>query len=110
MKLPICTAYLIEEQGISYLAEADLDSAFTPLQAAVCTYRIALGPKGGTESEDIAVYVFSIGREIGVDVGAVRELCDADDIAARFFSRCENEAYLTLERNSMPSGIRPLRP
>jgi len=39
--------YLIEEQGMSYLAEADGDSALTPLQAAACTYRIALGPRAG---------------------------------------------------------------
>jgi hypothetical protein len=39
--------YLIEEQGISYLAEVDSDSALMPLQAAACTYRIALGPRAG---------------------------------------------------------------
>jgi hypothetical protein len=32
---------------MSYLAEADGDSALTPLQAAACTYRIALGPRAG---------------------------------------------------------------
>ena len=50
-----------------------------------------------SHSWDVAVYGFSRGREIGVDVEAVRELRDADDIAARFFSRRENEAYLDLE-------------
>ena len=30
-----------------YLAEADSHSALTPLQAAACTYRIALGPHAG---------------------------------------------------------------
>jgi len=30
---------------MSYLAEADPDRALTPLQAAACTYRIALGPR-----------------------------------------------------------------
>ena len=34
--------YLIEEQGMTYLAEPDSDNALTPLQAASCTYRSAL--------------------------------------------------------------------
>src|SRR3954471_4171954 len=41
------TGYLIEEQGMSYLAQAESDRALTPLQAAACTYRIALGPRAG---------------------------------------------------------------
>jgi hypothetical protein len=41
------TGYLIAEQGMSYLAEAESDSALTPLQAAACNYRIALGPRAG---------------------------------------------------------------
>ena len=47
LRLLTRTGYLIEEQGMSYLAEADSDSALTPLQAAACTYRIALGPRAG---------------------------------------------------------------
>jgi hypothetical protein len=42
--------YLIEEQGMRYLAEPDADDAdraLTALQAASCTYRIALGPRAG---------------------------------------------------------------
>jgi ribosomal protein S27E len=38
---------LIEEQGTRYLAEVEADRALTPLQAASCTYRIALGPRAG---------------------------------------------------------------
>jgi len=38
---------LIEEQGVTYLADFDAPSALTPLQAASCTYRIALGPRAG---------------------------------------------------------------
>ncbi len=36
--------FLIEEQGMSYLTDTDPDLALGPLQAAACTYRIALGP------------------------------------------------------------------
>jgi len=39
--------FLIEEQGMAYLAEIDSDNPLTSLQAASCTYRIALGPRAG---------------------------------------------------------------
>jgi len=58
-----------------------------------------------SHSEDVAVYAFSRGREIGVDVEAIRELSDADDIAARFFSRRENETYLALDPHDRPLGF-----
>jgi 4'-phosphopantetheinyl transferase len=44
-----------------------------------------------SHSDDVAVYALSRGREIGIDVEAVRVIPDADDIAARFFSHRENE-------------------
>jgi hypothetical protein len=47
LKLLTRTGYLIEEQGMSYLTEADPDHPLTRLQAAACTYRIALGPHAG---------------------------------------------------------------
>ena len=56
-------------------------------------------------SEDIAVYAFALDREIGVDVEAVRELPDADEIAARCFSLRENEAYLALSARDRPLGF-----
>ncbi len=38
---------LVEAEGMTYLGEIDADHALTPLQAASCTYRIALGPRAG---------------------------------------------------------------
>jgi len=58
-----------------------------------------------SHSEDVAVYAFAPGREIGIDVEAVREIRDADDIAARFFSRRECEAYRALDRHDRPLGF-----
>jgi 4'-phosphopantetheinyl transferase len=58
-----------------------------------------------SHSEDVAVYAFALGREIGIDVEAIREIPDADDIAARFFSRCEYQAYRALERGDKPLGF-----
>ena len=54
---------------------------------------------------DVALYAFSRGREIGVDVEAVYELRDADAVAASFFSRRENEAYLALDPRDQPLGF-----
>ena len=47
MKLLTRTGHLIEEQGMTYLAEADGVARSRPTQAAACTYRIALGPRAG---------------------------------------------------------------
>lgn len=38
---------LIEEEGMSYLAEMETNAALAPLQSAACTYRIALGRRAG---------------------------------------------------------------
>jgi hypothetical protein len=43
----MCKGFLIEKQGMTYLADTDPDLAFGPLQAAACTYRIALGLRAG---------------------------------------------------------------
>ena len=49
-----------------------------------------------SHSGEVAVYAFARGREIGIDVEAVRTLRDSDSIAARFFSPQENAAYQAL--------------
>jgi 4'-phosphopantetheinyl transferase len=49
-----------------------------------------------SHSEEIAVYAFSQGREVGIDIEAIRKVRDADAIVSGFFSRCEQEAYLAL--------------
>ena len=43
MRLLTRKGFLIEEQGMSYLADTDPDTALGPLRAAACTYRIASG-------------------------------------------------------------------
>jgi 4'-phosphopantetheinyl transferase len=52
--------------------------------------------------DDVAVYALSHGREIGVDVEAVRVVPDADAIAARMFSRGENEVYRSVDPRDKP--------
>jgi 4'-phosphopantetheinyl transferase len=55
--------------------------------------------------DDVAVYAFSYGIAIGVDVEAVRAIPDADRIAAHFFSADENEAYCALDADDKPLGF-----
>ena len=47
MRLLTRLGALIEEPERTYLAETDTDGALRALQAASCTYRIALGPRAG---------------------------------------------------------------
>ena len=54
---------------------------------------------------ELVAYAFAPGREIGVDLEAVRPLPDADDIAARFFSRHENETYRGLAPRDRTLGF-----
>lgn len=58
-----------------------------------------------SHSGDLAVYAFAYGREVGVDVEAVRALRDADRIAARFFSPREFREYLALRPCDRPLGF-----
>ena len=39
--------YPLEEQGMTYIADMDADNQLASLQAASCTYRIALGLRAG---------------------------------------------------------------
>ena len=55
--------------------------------------------------DEVAVYALAVGREVGIDVEAVRTIRDADAIAARWFSRCENDAYQALEPREKPLGF-----
>ena len=54
---------------------------------------------------ELAICAISRGREVGVDVEEVRALEGADDIAARFFARGENQAYRALAPEDRPLGF-----
>ena len=47
MRMLTGQGYLIEEQEMTYLAAIGTDNPLASLQAASCTYRIALGPRAG---------------------------------------------------------------
>lgn len=55
--------------------------------------------------DDVAVYAFSYGNDVGVDVERVRVLPEGDQIAARFFSRHEHETYCALGPHDKPLGF-----
>ena len=54
---------------------------------------------------DLAVYALATGREVGVDVEAVRWMGDAEEVAARFFSRRENRVFRSLDHLQKPLGF-----
>lgn len=55
--------------------------------------------------DDVAVYAFSRDSDIGVDIEAIRPVCEADALAARFFSRREYAAYSALAPRDRPLGF-----
>ena len=54
---------------------------------------------------DVAACAFSWVPEIGIDIESIRVIPDAEEIAARFFSRRENEAYRGLDPDDRPQGF-----
>jgi 4'-phosphopantetheinyl transferase len=49
-----------------------------------------------SHSDTLAIYALSRGRPVGIDIEPVRDIADADDLAARFFSAAEAAAYRAL--------------
>ncbi len=77
---------------MSYLAELDPDNPLTPLQAASCTYRIALGPRAGQK-------VLGLRTVLGRDKTATAGLCaDAHGFSLHAGVRCGEHERQALER------------
>jgi len=58
-----------------------------------------------SHSDDIAVFAFCDGAEVGVDIEAVRPMNDVDEIAARVFSPAETEALRALDGDTRVRGF-----
>ena len=58
-----------------------------------------------THCEDLAVYALSSRADVGVDAEAIRDLPDADDIAALSFSTREYATYRRLAARDKPLGF-----
>lgn len=54
---------------------------------------------------DVAVCALTRGRDVGIDVEAVRAMRDAEIVAARLFSLRENRAFCALEASDKPLGF-----
>jgi hypothetical protein len=77
---------------VSYLADIDPDNPLTPLQAASCTYRIALGPRAGQK-------VLSLRTVPGREENASAGLCaEAHGFSLHAGVRCGERERARLER------------
>lgn len=97
--------FIVARAGLRRLLASRLD---LPAEAIEFEYgahgKPALAHKSGpndlrfnvSHSENVAIYAFADGRAVGVDIEAVREIQDRDDIATHCFSANENKAYLLL--------------
>ena len=86
------SGHLVEEESVRYLAELDPDDPLTPLQAASCTYRIALGPRAGQK-------VLSLRTVPGRDDKATSALCaEAHGFSLHAGVRCGADQRKQLER------------
>ena len=75
MKMLTRLGHLVEEEGMTYMADMDADNPLVSLQAASCTYRIALGPRAGQK-------VLSLRTVPGRDGKTTAGLCaDAHGVA-----------------------------
>jgi len=84
--------YLVEEQGMTYLADIDADNPLKALHAASCTYRIALEPRAGKK-------MLSLQTVAGADDKHRRTLCaDAYDFSLHAVVRTGAHQRKRLER------------
>jgi hypothetical protein len=91
MKMLTRLGYLVEEQGVSYRADIDADP-LASLQAASCTYRIALGPRTGQK-------VLSLRTVAGRAEKTTAALCaDAHEFSLHAGVRCGAHQRKELER------------
>lgn len=103
---------LVEEEGMSYLADLDPDNPLAPLQAASCTYRIALGPRAGQKVLSLRT---APGRDDKATAGLCAQahgfsphagVCAARSISARRSNGCVGTSRV---RRSPTSGSRKMR-
>ena len=92
MRMLIRLGYLAEEQAVSYLADIDPDNPLRSLQAASCTYRIALGPRAGQK-------VLSLRTVPGRDEKTTPALCaEAHGFSLHAGVHCSTHQRKELER------------
>lgn len=58
-----------------------------------------------SHSKDLALYAITRDREVGIDVEFIRPINDAEQIANRYFSKCENAIFQALSSTEKPAGF-----
>jgi hypothetical protein len=92
MKMLTRSGHLVEEHGMTYLADTDADHPLASLQVASCTYRIALGPRAGQK-------VPGLRTGDSRDEQITRGLCaDAHGFSLHAAERCGENQHNELER------------
>jgi hypothetical protein len=101
MKMLTRQGHLVEEEGVSYIADIDADNPLATLQAASCTYRIAIGPRAGQK-------VLSLRTVAGRDQKTTAALCaDAHEFSLHAGVRCGAHQRKELERRLCRYITRP---
>ena len=92
LKMLTRLGYLVEEDGITYLVDMDTDNPLASLQAAACSYRIALGPRTGQK-------VLSLRTVAGRAENETQALCtEAHGFSLHAGVRCSAHQRKDLER------------
>ncbi len=58
-----------------------------------------------SHSKSLALYAITRDREVGIDVEFIRPIQDAEQIAKRYFSACENAMFQALSSTEKPAGF-----
>lgn len=90
---PAAVRFDYGDKGKPNLADACQEPGASPLQLNL------------TDSQDLAVYAFTRGLELGVDVEILRPMPDADSIAKSFFAATERAALLQVSAERKADGF-----
>ncbi len=58
-----------------------------------------------SDSQDVAVYAFALGREVGIDVEFMRPRIHFEELAKRFFSENERDELMDIPENERELGF-----
>jgi len=86
-------------QALELVPDSNGKPALTPRLAA-SGWRFNM-----SHCDELALYAFSRGREVGIALEAIRPLAEADAIAERFFASGERLAYSAFTPSERPTGF-----
>ena len=95
-------AYLDLEPAAVRFEEGEKGKPFVPQSDAAEADRVHFNL---SDSKDLAIYAFTRGAELGVDVEVLRPMPDAESIAEHFFSREECEALRRVPKDCIADAF-----